>query len=1507
MNPILFASTETKFDTNGLGVLSDAISCIVTEERNGSFELVMRYSVDGIHFEDITDRSIILAKPSPTDNPQPFRVYRHTKPLNGIVAFYARHISYDLSGIPVSPFSASDVLDAFNKLKANAVIPCPFDFWTDKVTVASMNVRVPSSIYPLLGGQEGSVLDRYGGEYKFDGYTVRLYNERGTDRGVSIRYGKNLLDLEQERNCANVCTGVYPYWADSNGENLVQLEDKIVNAPGTYDFARIKMLDLSSEWDEAPSTEQLKARAESYIKENNIGVPTVSLTVTHAMFENTEEYKGQALLERIDLCDTALVEFPKLGVSASAKAVKTEFNALLDRYESITFGDARYTLADSIVEQQKGLSNESKRASGLVADAMKKLNELVQNSSGLYTTEELQPDRSVIYYYHDKPNLTDSKNVIKFTADAIGLSTDGGKTYPFGFTVTGDMVANILSAIGVNANWINAGILQSLPDENGERNFTFNLQSGDASVKNLSIHGQTADEIASEKADSALKDAQGYADSAVNNFVSSVYDPKIDELQKQIDGQIESYFYDYEPKLDNVPASDWATEDEKKKHEGDLFYWKSKGYAYRFFKDGETWKWQLVQDTDVTKALQEAANAQHTADGKSRTFISEPVPPYDVGDQWYRGENSTLVCTNSRNGGAFDMSDWDKLDNYADGKETIYSVQSQYYLSSSSTSLKDGEWSNTQPTWTQGKYIWSRQYVTYGDGHHAYTPSETGVCITGNTGAKGDDGRGIKSTSITYKKSTSGTVAPSGTWENDIPPVSAGEYLWTKIVYTYTDGTTDTAYSVSMMGQTGLQGLQGPKGDQGLPGPKGDTGAMGPQGATGEQGTQGINLLTGTKDFSGTWVKLSDFWTKEENYNGFTVYSRSAEWSGIYQPYDVKSGEKYTFSLFAKVDEGLTLPAVFFTEDGPGETNPNMLAAQVTTEWNRYSISFEITKDGLIAPRLELQTAGTKLYVFGLKLEAGFVDTPVWTPAPQDLVGPQGEKGETGAQGPAGPAGQTSYFHIKYSSNPNPTVADEMTETPSEYIGTYVDFIEADSDDPGRYKWSRFQGLQGEQGTQGIPGTNGTNGQTSYLHIKYSNDGGTTFTDNSGETVGDYIGQLVNFTKDDSTNPNDYTWSKIKGDKGDTGANGKDGEPGTNGEDGVGISSIVTEYRVSPSNEYPDADPMSKWQADMPMIPESYYLWTRQVITYSDSPDHVEYTGVYCLTKAMTDALTDIDIMNKLTDNGRRKGIFFKDNDLYVSASAIITGVLDAAKIAIAGDYGSILQGKGSTIVNGETMPTTGLLAMGPKRTDGAYSALMLSDVGARLSSKNGTGGTSIYVIDGYITTQNGVLRVEDAIAMALPGESSNYLPALKLTTDPSFPGKKVLQVGNSALFGTEIYSGGRLALDADILVFNGPVRGGLNQVLTASDMDGFQGTDPAWAIYNGAYLICCTTTQGALTSVVVPANVVSAENTSKQNPGIIRMNSGSETVTIGIYRVADYLCITNISGGNLLAVYGIL
>lgn len=289
--------------------------------------------------------------------------------------------------------------------------------------------------------------------------------------------------------------------------------------------------------------------------------------------------------------------------------------------------------------------------------ALEELSQRLAESSGTYTTVETQPDGSNIYYLHNKPQLSDSDIVWKMTAEAWAVSTDGGQHWNGGMTVDGDVIARILTATGVNADWINTGTIKAI-DKDGNTTFLVDVTTGKVIINadSVQIKGKDVNAIAKEK-----------AEAEVNDFIGNTYTTDINNLQSQIDGQIETFFCDYEPTLQNIPASEWTTNEERKKHEGDLFYWKSKGYAYRFMQDGATWKWQLVQDTDITLALAAAEKAQDTANGKRRVFVVQPEPPYDIGDLWSQGTNGDLMrCKVARASGSYSADDWEKASKYTD-------------------------------------------------------------------------------------------------------------------------------------------------------------------------------------------------------------------------------------------------------------------------------------------------------------------------------------------------------------------------------------------------------------------------------------------------------------------------------------------------------------------------------------------------------------------------------------------------------------------------------------------------------------------------------------------------------------------------------------------------------------------------------------------------------------------------------------------------------------------------
>lgn len=473
MIPILFPSTATSWTTQGLGALTDATSCTVTEERNGIFELEMQYPMSGIHFSEIQNRCIIFAIPSPYRSAQPFRIYRITKPLGGICTIYARHIAYDLDGVPLKPFTAGSAAQAIAGLQANAALESPFTFWTDKATVANFAVTVPSATRSVLGGQTGSVLDVYGGEYEWDGYTVKLYNQRGQDNGVLISYGKNLTDLEQDENISNVVTGILPYWADQDG-NLVTGE--IVNAPGTYDFQKVVPVDFSQDFETAPTLEQLQEAAEDYVTANKVGIPEVSLAVGFVQLEQTEEYKHLALLEKCDLCDTVTVQFEKLGVNAKAEIVKIVTDVLLERYKSVEIGSIRPNIATTIAGQQQEI--QEKPTTSAMQQAVNNATNWITNGQGYVVAVKDDNGSWTEILIMDTPDIATATKVWRWNGGGLGYSTNGyNGPYTTAITQDGSIVADFITTGTLTASIITAGILQSA---NGKT--SINLETGVAQI-----------------------------------------------------------------------------------------------------------------------------------------------------------------------------------------------------------------------------------------------------------------------------------------------------------------------------------------------------------------------------------------------------------------------------------------------------------------------------------------------------------------------------------------------------------------------------------------------------------------------------------------------------------------------------------------------------------------------------------------------------------------------------------------------------------------------------------------------------------------------------------------------------------------------------------------------------------------------------------------------------------------------------------------------------------------
>ena len=466
---ILYDHDEEAFTSNGLGALSDAASCTVTEERNGGYEVEMEYPLTGSHFRDIQKRRILYVKPNPYDDPQPFRIYSITKPINGIVTVHAAHLSYDTSGsiVKLFPADAGSASAAMSYLKNFSVPSTPFTFFTNVGKSGTMSVPKPSSIRSLLGGSDGSILDTFGGEYLFDKWNISLLESRGSNRGVTIRYGKNMTDLEQEENDTDFYTGVYPFWySESEDGGLVTLSanDGIVNAPGNYDFVKIMPLDLSSEdfskettdsegyttTIEKPTEAELLAAAQKYIANNKIGIPKVSLDVSFVMLAQAEEYKDFSRLETVKLCDTVTVEFEKLGVKTTAKCIKTVYNVLTDKYDSIELGEPKSSLAETVSNQGTLIEEASDKSY---------MERAIQNATDLIMSGKLGGYVTVTkneIYIADNKDLDKAVKVWRWNSGGLGYSSSG-KDGPFGIAMTSDgkIVADYISTGNLDCSVLN--------------------------------------------------------------------------------------------------------------------------------------------------------------------------------------------------------------------------------------------------------------------------------------------------------------------------------------------------------------------------------------------------------------------------------------------------------------------------------------------------------------------------------------------------------------------------------------------------------------------------------------------------------------------------------------------------------------------------------------------------------------------------------------------------------------------------------------------------------------------------------------------------------------------------------------------------------------------------------------------------------------------------------------------------------------------------------------------
>lgn len=482
MIPIL--STTGTLTGQGLGRLTEALSCIVTHEVNGEYELRMTYPVTGIRYGDLAENLVVWAEPDNLTPAQAFRIYRITRPLNGIVTIYARHIAYDMSGIVVKPFTASTLTTALSSIAPNCSPSCPFTLTSTRTVATQMKVTVPTVLWNLLGGQSGSFLDIYGGEWDFNNYTAELKTTLGTDRGVTVRYGKNLTKLEQDVTIEATYAGVFPFWYDEESGVLVKLTSDYISIPGATG-SRLLLLDLSDEWETAPTEVQLQARANAYITANDPGTPKISWKVNMAMLSQSEEFSNLAILEQVMLGDTIHVYYEPMNLTASARAVKLEYDVLLERYNTVTLGRVKQNMAQIVAAEKKETAQAFKSMKSTLEKAIDSATDFITNPSGemrfIYDANDVLQEIVVL----DNPDISQAQSVWRLNSGGYGHSSTGyAGPYTLAITQNGAIVADFITAGTMAGNRVRTGLLE---DETGTN--YWNLDTGEFHLEALGDFG----------------------------------------------------------------------------------------------------------------------------------------------------------------------------------------------------------------------------------------------------------------------------------------------------------------------------------------------------------------------------------------------------------------------------------------------------------------------------------------------------------------------------------------------------------------------------------------------------------------------------------------------------------------------------------------------------------------------------------------------------------------------------------------------------------------------------------------------------------------------------------------------------------------------------------------------------------------------------------------------------------------------------------------------------------
>ena len=603
MIPVLYGPTEKRFTSRGLGPLPDASMAHIEEVRLGEYELEMEYPVTGLHFDELQYGNVIKARNAYLGE-QPFDIYYISKPMSGIVTVRARHISYRLNKKVLTPCSSSSAAGAMSAIETHILDGSDFTFWTDKSTQANWAVTEPKNVRAALGGTEGSILDVFGGEYEWDGFTVKLHGNRGADNGVSIRFGKNLLDLVAELDASDVVTACVPYYTASDGTCVYGSKVKSSAWSSVNDL--VTVMDMkeyftapegaAENW--TPTTAAMEETALSLMEQRLVYQATQHLKVDFALLSQSKEYAHLAALERVNLCDYVTVAHPGMGIDVKVKVIKTVWDVLADRYDSIELGEPTARLSETLF---KDLNDALKGVQNALDDKVSKthMDIAIENATNLLTggtgghvvigrNADGEPNEIFIMNTADQSTAT---SVIRINMNGIGFSSTGiNGPFRSAWTIDGHFVADFIDTGTLTGTIIKAGILR---DEAGVN--YWNMETGEFQLTPAAKVKTGTDTYV-----------------ALSSYIGGIADNAVaeleEDLQAQIDGKIDTWYQSADP------STGW-TAAQKTEHTGDLWFKTTDSTTWRW--SGSAWQEQSAPD-EVFDAI----------DGKSTIFYGTTSGTY---------------------------------------------------------------------------------------------------------------------------------------------------------------------------------------------------------------------------------------------------------------------------------------------------------------------------------------------------------------------------------------------------------------------------------------------------------------------------------------------------------------------------------------------------------------------------------------------------------------------------------------------------------------------------------------------------------------------------------------------------------------------------------------------------------------------------------------------------------------------------------------------------------------